>query len=225
MFEAVLLDIDNTLLDFNLSAGKTIEKAFGEMELVFSDKVFDAFLQVNNALWLKIERGEITREELHRIRWKIIFEKLGINADGACMEALFLKYLENFAVPVEGAVDLVKYLSGKYAVYTASNAPYSQQVKRLTDSGIIPFVDGILEFEAIGVHKPQKRFFEECLRALYPVPKERIALIGDSLSADMKGGKSVGITTIWFNHDGLEILKPETCDYAVKRLSEIKNIL
>ena len=225
MIKAVLLDVDNTLLDFNKSASETIKSAFYELGLTFTDGIFEVFLSTNDMLWRKIEQKEITRAELHRIRWNIIFEKLGIKADGHEMERLFLSRLENYAIPVEGALETVKYLSGKYKLYTASNAPYAQQVKRLTLSGIIPFIERILNFEEQGINKPQKRFFEECLKAMSPATKEETVLIGDSLSADMQGGKSVGITTIWFNRSGSANPPSGLCDYTVKSLAEIKAIL
>lgn len=225
MIKAVLLDVDNTLLDFNLSAKATIKLAFGELGVEYSDGVFDTFLRVNDELWRKIERKEITRAKLHGIRWGIIFDKLNISADGKKMEGLFLQHLEDFAFPVEGALDLIFYLAGKYKLYTASNAPYAQQVKRLTKSGIMPYITGILNFEAQGINKPQKQFFEQCLKAMRPAKKEEIVFIGDSLSADMQGGKSVGFTTVWFNHDKLGITPPDTCDYTVQSLYEIKSLL
>jgi len=225
MVKAVLLDVDNTLLDFNLSAKQAMKSAAAELGLTFSEKIFSTFLTVNDALWRKIEKKEMTREELHKVRWGIIFDRLNIPADGNKMETLFLGNLADVAIPVEGAVDIVRYLSGKYKVYTASNAPYSQQVKRLTDSGILPFVTRILNFEERGINKPQPKFFEECLRAVYPATKEETAIIGDSLSADMAGGKTVGFITVWFNHDGLNVQRPDNCDYMVNSLEAIKSIL
>lgn len=225
MIKAVLLDVDNTLLDFNKSAGETIKSAFSELGLNYSGRVFDIFLNTNDTLWRRIEEKEMTREELHRVRWNIIFGKLGIAADGAEMERLFLSRLEDYAIPVDGALDTVKYLSDKYKLYTASNAPYAQQVKRLTLSGIIPFIERILNFEEQGINKPQKRFFEECLKKMLPAKREEIAIIGDSLSADIAGGKSVGITTVWFNRGGFATAPSGLCDYTVKSLAEIKTIL
>lgn len=224
MIKAVLLDVDNTLLDFNKSADATIKSAFNELGIKYSADILDVFLRINDTLWHRIEKKELTREELHRIRWSIIFDKLGITADGHEMERLFLSRLANYAIPVDGAIDIVKYLSGKYKLYTASNAPYAQQVKRLTISGIIPYIEKILNFETQGINKPQQRFFEECLKAVSPAKKEEVAIIGDSLSADIAGGKSIGITTIWFNRTGE---KPVfgLCDYTVEKLSDVKNIL
>ena len=225
MIKAVLLDVDNTLLDFNKSASETIKSAFKDLGLKYSDQIMGAFLRTNDMLWQKVETKEITRQELHRIRWNIIFAEIGINADGHEMEGLFLSRLENFAIPVDGAIDILKYLSAKYKLYTASNAPYAQQVKRLTLSGMIPYIEKILNFENQGINKPQKRFFEECLNAVSPAKKEETAIIGDSLSADIAGGKSVGITTVWFNRGGAAAPANGLCDYTVKSLVEIKAIL
>lgn len=225
MIKAVLLDIDNTLLDFNRSAAETIKSAFGELGLCYSDEIMGVFLRTNNMLWRQIETKEITRAKLHSVRWKIIFDELGIAADGAEMERLFLDKLENFAIPVFGAVDMVKYLAKKYKLYTASNAPYSQQVKRLTKSGIMPYIEKILNFEEQGINKPQTRFFEECLKAVLPATKEETVIIGDSLSADIVGGKSVGIMTVWFDREGSFDTHNDICDYTVRSLAEIKNIL
>ena len=225
MVKAVILDVDNTLLDFNKSACETIKRGFCELGLTYTDGILDVFLRTNDMLWRKIENKEMTREELHRVRWDIIFGKLGINADGGEMERLFLSRLEDYAIPVDGALEIVEYLAGKYKLYTASNAPYAQQVKRLTKSGIMPFIDRILNFEEQGINKPQKRFFEECLRVISPVTKDETVIIGDSLSADMKGGKNVGITTVWFNRNGAANPEKGLCDYTVTSLAEIKGIL
>ena len=225
MIKAVLLDVDNTLLDFNKSAQETIKSAFSELGILYSDEVFDTFLRINDMLWRKIETKEITREELHSVRWNIIFGNLNIKADGHEMERLFLSRLENYAIPVDGAREIVEYLSGKYKLYTASNAPYAQQVKRLTISGLIPFIVKILNFENQGINKPQKRFFEECLKAVSPATKDETVIIGDSLSADIAGGKSVGITTVWFNRGKNDCSTSGLCDYTVRSLKDIRSIL
>lgn len=225
MIKSVLLDIDNTLLDFNKSAKETIKCAFNALSLEFYEEVFDTFLRVNDSLWAKIEQKTMTRQELHRVRWGLIFDELKIDADGAEMERLFLSNLENYAIPVDGALDLVDYLAKKYKLYTASNAPHAQQIKRLTLSNIMPYISGILNFETQGINKPQKQFFAQCAKAMQPVKNDEVVFIGDSLSADMKGGKSVGFTTVWFNYEGKDVVPPDTCDYTVKSLSEIKNIL
>ena len=128
MIKAVLIDVDNTLLDFNKSAEISMKSACEKFNLPFSERFFNTFKTINDGLWQEIEKKTLTREQLHRIRWQIIFQKLGIEFDGVLFEKVFYDNLEYCAVPVDGAVDVIKYLSRKYDVYTASNSNYQLQI-------------------------------------------------------------------------------------------------
>ena len=50
-------------------------------------------------------------------------------------------------------------------------------------------------------------------------------MIGDSLSADISGGVSYGIKTMWFNYDKIPVSADIKADYIVHSLAEIKNYL
>ena len=54
--------------------------------------------------------------------------------------------------------------------------------------------------------------------------KDEVIIIGDSLTADIKGGINAGIKTIWFNKYQEKIPNIQI-DYIVDSLEEIKNIL
>jgi beta-phosphoglucomutase-like phosphatase (HAD superfamily) len=56
MIKAVLLDIDNTLLDFNKCSELAIKKSFLEHGLTYTDEVFPTFLRRNDILWKNIEK-------------------------------------------------------------------------------------------------------------------------------------------------------------------------
>lgn len=89
MITNVLIDVDNTLLDFNKCAEAAIKTGFLKWNIEYSEKVFPVFLEVNDSLWRKIETGEIDKKTLYQLRWKTIFERLGINADGPTFEQDF----------------------------------------------------------------------------------------------------------------------------------------
>ncbi len=59
--KAILLDIDNTILDFNKSAEKAIEIAFKKFGLEFNENTINVFIKENDKLWQKIERGRINK--------------------------------------------------------------------------------------------------------------------------------------------------------------------
>lgn len=221
--KAVLIDIDNTLLDFNKCATECIRLAFEKFNLPFNDKTFGVFKKINDALWLEIENRTLTKTELHQVRFNRVLNALGLEYDGWEVEQQFLANLKECAIPVDGAVDLMKYLSKKYIVCTASNSFYNQQVKRLTTAGIYSYVDNMFISEVIGFEKPSSAFFLECLDRLNITDKNQVVMIGDSLTADIKGGKDFGITTIWFNPENQP--KSNDCDIVVNSLEQIKNYL
>lgn len=222
--KAVFIDIDNTLLDFNKCALWSMQKVFNDYGLSFENSMFDTFNMINNRLWLRIEKGELTKEELYACRWNMIFALIGIDVDGVEFENVFYSYLTESAEPVEGALDLLKYLHGKYLVCAASNASYAQQIKRLNNAGMAEYLDRIFISEQIGFSKPQKEFFERCFEKISPIVPSETVMIGDSLTADIEGGASFGMKTCRYNHN-LTNESSDLPDFTVCSLSEIKKFL
>lgn len=200
MLTTLFFDIDNTLLDFSACSKDSMQRAFEDYGLHFADDMFDTFVAQNNMLWRRIELGELTKDGLFKIRWNIIFEKLGIaGVDGEEFEEDFHKYLNVSCVPVDGAKQTLKYLSGKYRLYAASNAPLGQQPRRMKLADLDKYMDGYFISEELGAPKPSKRFFDECFARLDGVTPAQVMMIGDSKSADIDGARQYGMATCWFN--------------------------
>ena len=223
--KVVFLDVDNTLLDFNENAKLCLKITFEQFNLSFLDNYYTVFKRINDNLWHEVEKKIITREQLHEIRFDIIFKELGVNANGKAFEKAFLSNLNKCTIFVDGAMETVKYLSKKYIVCSASNAPYIQQVERLKNSGIDKYLTHKFISEELGAVKPDANFFEKCCNRLNFYDKTKMVMIGDSLSADILGGKNFGIKTIWFNFEKQTPPYKVEPDFTVNFLSEIKNIL
>ena len=85
-----LIDIDNTLLDFDEYVRQTMQSGFAHFGLrPYEPFMDDVFERENNELWRALERGELTFAELKRVRWNSIFEALGLDFDGAVFEEYF----------------------------------------------------------------------------------------------------------------------------------------
>ena len=225
MIKAIIIDIDNTLIDFHKSAYLAVQKSFIKHGLKFDDGVFETFVKINDELWLQIERGLLDRETLWGIRFQKVLGALNIDYDAPDqVEKDFRAFLYDIAIAVDGAKDLLEYLKGKYKVYAGSNAIYNQQINRLTLAGLIEYLDGIFVSEKIGYQKPSKEFFDACFENMNGVKQSEVVMIGDSVTADIKGGYLYGLTTIWFDHKNTG----KTCEYAnytVNKLSDVKSIL
>lgn len=226
MCKAVFLDVDNTLLDFNACATLSLRRAFARVGVARdAAEAFPVFRRVNDALWLSLERGEITREQLHAVRFTRVFEALGVEADAAAAEQTFFTGLHDTAEPVDGARELLAYLHGKYRVYVASNSSYDQQHRRLGLAGMLPDIDALFVSASLGANKPSRAFFDACFAQLPGLAPGECVMIGDSLSADIAGAADYGMRTVWFNHDHVPVPSPCPADHVVDRLAEIRDIL
>lgn len=221
MIKAVLIDVDDTLLDFKKSAEVSIKKSAKERGITIPDDIIETFVRHNDGWWHKIERGEVTKAELRLYRWAGIFKELGIETDGATFDDLFKNNLRQAYVKVDGAENLLKYLS-KYRLYVASNAhDEDYQRERLSGAGLLDYFDGLFVSGAVGANKPTKQFFDRCMETIKVLPCE-VVMVGDSLTADIDGAKAYGYHTVWF--DKYKKGVGGEADHVAKSLDEVVDI-
>lgn len=225
MKKKILIDLDNTLIDFNECARHSIMNIFDDLGFRYDENVFNTFITENVKIWKRLENGEIDKAYLRANRWNIILGKLGIDYDGTIIEERFENGVAQGAYAVEGAYDLLDYLYGKYDLYIVSNGFRFVQESRLKIGNFNKYFKDVFVSEDIGVQKPGIEFFEYCFNKMGNPPKDEAILIGDSLSADIKGGNIFKIDTIWFNKNGDSPDKTIVPTYIVNSLAEIKSIL
>ncbi len=225
MKKIILMDLDNTIIDFNECARHSIMDIFADLGFHYDENVFETFITENVKIWKRLELGEIDKPYLRANRWNIILGKLGIKYDGTIIEERFENGVAKGAYPVEYAYELLEYLYKKYDIYVVSNGFRFVQESRVKIGRYDKYFKELFLSEDIGIQKPDIRFFDYCYEKIGCPPKEDLILIGDSLSADITGGNNFGIDTIWFNKNNdspSEIVKPT---YTVNKLKEIENIL
>lgn len=221
----VLLDLDNTLIDFNECAKHSIINSFKRHGFTYTDDVFEVFITENVKIWKRLEKGEITKAQLRADRWNIILSRLGIDYDGTIIEEEFENGVAQGAYAVEGAYELLDYLFPKYELYIVSNGFRFVQESRLKIGDFRKYFKDIFLSEDVGVQKPAKEFFDYCFDKLGHPEKDDVILIGDSLSADITGSLSFGIDCIWFNKNGDDTPTDIKPNFIVDKLKEIENIL
>lgn len=227
MIKAVFIDVDNTLLDFGESSKIAITKTAKQFGIELDDSFFGVFKVINDYLWRQIEDKKITKDELWNMRFNMVFSECGIDfSNGALFDTKYRENLFNTAVPVDNAIDVLRYLKSKYKICVTSNSiRHDQQVNRLEIAGMMQYIDKVFTMENIGYAKPDTRFFDACLISLGNIEKDEILLIGDSLSADIMGGINFGIKTCWFNFENEPEPKDIHPDFIITSLTEIKEIL
>lgn len=235
----IMLDVDNTLLDFELCARSCWKKVAKEFGFTLPEDLDAVFHRINDSLWQDLEKGLLTIDDIHRVRWKKIFSAIGREdyaAKGEAFEEAFVEKLKWEREPVEGALEVLSYLAGKYTLLAGTNGPWDQQYMRLRDAHMLPYLKGgLFVSEEIGFSKPQRPFFEACLAKMKEEGKipeeditpEKMLMIGDSLTADIIGAKEFGMKTLWYDHKnkGMGAKGSDKADVRVEKLTEILRLL
>ena len=225
MVEFLFLDLDDTILDFHQAERVALSKTIRDFGVEPTEQVLHRYHLINKAHWERLERGEITREQVLVGRFAVLFEELGIAVDPAACTAA---YSENLAIGhyfMPGAEEAVKRLSKKYRLFLASNGTASVQHGRMTSANLYRFFEKVFVSQDIGYNKPAIEYFERCFAQIPDFDPKKAMIVGDSLTSDIRGGKNVGIATCWVNPDhapGKEGIVP---DYEIEALPQLEALL
>ena len=220
----ILFDLDDTILDFRTAERNAISSTFEKLGIDSSERTLRRYSEINISCWHKLERGEMTRAEVLISRFEKLFSELGIERSAYEAQSLYEQFLGNGHYFVPGAPELLETLYGKYELYIISNGVAATQKKRIASAGIAKYFNDIFISEHIGFNKPSKEFFEACFSRIPRFRREDALIVGDSLSADIRGGVNSGVATCWLDPDGekTEDIKP---DYSIRSLSELPELL
>ncbi len=203
-YACLLVDLDGTLLDFELAEKEAIVETLQAFSLPFDDETVATYSQINQSLWQDLEQRKIKKDQLMKHRFSLLLEKLGAKADPIKMNNDYTTRLSSSAVVYPGAKEILEELSEFCTLAAASNGTYKVQMERLKKSGLLPYFDEIFISEKVGATKPSPKFFDAALQKLGLKNRNRVLMVGDSLSADIKGGQNAKIDTCWLNFKNLE---------------------
>lgn len=86
-------------------------------------------------------------------------------------------------------------------------------------------MDEVFVSEEVGVEKPNRRFFEHAIKTLGIEHREKILVVGDSLTADIRGGQNAGLATCWCNFDGQPEPTENKPTYVIHNWQELYSIV
>lgn len=222
---SILIDIDDTLLDFGKAEKAAIAKAYRDYGIDPSEKNIARYSVINQAQWEAMERGELTREQVLLRRHQLFFQELGAEVPLQEFEDCYRRYLGIGHYFIEGAQELLDYLFGKYDLYIASNGVAETQYSRMESAGIGKYFKQVFISETTGSHKPEKAYFDYCFARMENFSPQSTLIIGDSLTGDIKGGLDAGIRTCWFNPKGKPGREDIVPHYEIRSLHELVGIL
>ena len=199
MIEFLLLDLDDTILDFHKAERIALSKTIQDFGVEPTEEALALYHKINKWHWEQLELGVMTREEVLTGRFAVFFRELGKTVDPtACARS----YESNLSIGhyfLPGAEETVQALSKKYRLFLVSTGTATVQHSRLTSAGLYPYFEQVFVSQEIGFNKPDKAYFDRCFERIPGFDPEKALMVGDSLTSDIKGGINAGVRTVWIN--------------------------
>ncbi len=227
-YTCIFLDLDRTLWDFEANAREAFLEMFDQYNLqkIFTD--FETFHQTyrrfNRQLWEDYRNGKIDKERLKYVRFLLTLQAFGKD-DAELARQLGEDYVAISATKTQlfpHSHEVLSYLKGKYRLYIITNGFQEIQLKKISNSKLGGYFDGIITSERAGVQKPHAEIFQYALRQAGAEASASL-MIGDDIEGDILGAQALGMDQMLFNPESkVHQAKPT---FEIHSLLEIKQIL
>lgn len=219
-YRAVLFDIDDTLIDFKRSEKLSLEKVYAKFfsKKAEKEEFFNEYHLINQALWKQVEEGTMASKIVGSVR----FQKLAdlYQTPGSQKVASdYEDHLVDNSDWIYGAKPLLEALKRQgIMIGFISNGFARVQRGKYKSLELDNYSDVLVISEEIGCAKPDPKIFHFALDLLNTKSSETL-MVGDSLSIDGVGARSVGMPFCWYNPLNAPAFKDWNPNYILRDLS------
>ncbi len=198
----VLFDLDGTLFDYERAETDAVAGTLHSLGLPSGPDALARYRRINRGHWAALERGETSAAQLRTQRWADLLAELAPHRCATTdLEVLATGYLQQLAAGshlLPGAEQVVARLGVSHRIGFVTNGLAEVQRPRLAASPVADAGAVLVISEEVGAAKPAAAFFDAAFTAMGQPPRSQVTIVGDSLSADIAGGRAYGLMTVWF---------------------------
>ncbi len=233
-YKYLIFDADYTLVSYKQDEIKAFRKLYDEIGYPYDDTVLERSHRFSEEAWreaglydVHLEEIQQRYHELYLSHVKNLFEKefsvTGFDYDPQTASDKLMEYVAADGHLMDGAKETLKTLSERgYIICVATNGMVKMQTGRLRL--LKPYIYKLFASEALGVIKPNKRFYEIMLETLQTTAKDCL-MIGDSLYSDIAGANGVGMDSCWFDTRKMEESDSIKPTFHISSLLELLTLL
>ena len=212
MTRLALFDLDDTLLDHRGAVSRGIVEYVGGLDdFVVEDQ------ERSVALWHELEdrhyhrylAGELSFAGQRRARALDFAAAHGVTLADVEADLWFDSYFENYRGAWELFDDALPCLDrladAGWRLGVITNGELDYQRVKLERTGLTDRFEHVVASGSLGVAKPDPRIFEHAC-ALFGVGPVDAVYVGDRLLTDAVGAASAGLTGVWLNRFGDEVV-------------------
>ena len=125
---------------------------------------------------------------------------------------------------IDGAHDILEYLSSRYNMAILSNSFERALRAKVESAGFDKYFKAIHSSELIKINKPAAGAFEYAINSIGG-DKNSSIMIGDNLSTDIMGARNSGIDQIWLSAEDNRTEIDFVPTHTISSLFELRDIL
>ncbi len=227
-YEAIIFDIDGTLIDYDYSQFQSLDKLldiipWNNVSRPPTKDVFDYWYKEKNEFYTRPDSNQINQYDQQKIilenvlaNWKIIVDSTQLT------NSLFELYETTWrAYP-----DVLECLFNlnKYKVCIISNGESEFQRLKLTKTGLDKYFSEILISGDIKIKKPNPIIYQTMSDRIN-ISLEKCVYIGDRLDFDAIGSSEAGMLGVWLNRKNISGKKVPKSIKTITSLQQLSSLL
>jgi len=231
--KAVLLDLDDTLLDYSSCAEQCWTEACAASAGALDQTLLLAELeQARRRFWSDPERHR--RERVDMVRAWTTIVAYALERYGAPDPRRAATVAEDFAARRRALMRLFPEAREFLGTLRARGLPLAlvtngdarEQRDKIQRHDLAPFFDAILIEGEMGVGKPEAVVYKKALDALGVTAGPDVWMVGDNLEWDVAGSQRVGLRAAWIDRPGTGLPPDATVrpDRIVRTLGELTRV-
>jgi 2-haloacid dehalogenase len=225
MYETLLFDFDHTLFDSDASEALAFAETLQDFGVTDPNVHFAKYQKINQALWVAVEKGILTPNDVRTERFAQLAIMIGLDADPIAVADRYVAAMGANGELYPGAFAVLEQLATSTTLALVTNALSEVQRSRIARVGIARFFTAIVISGEVGPSKPSPAIYDITFGLLNNPNKDCTLMIGDSLSSDIKGGTNYGIDTCWYNVHGKVASPTDIVTHEIASLEQLLNLV
>ena len=205
-YEAIIFDIDGTLIDYDYAQYQTLDKLldiipWNNSTRPMTKEVFEYWYKEKNEFYTRPDSNKVNQYEQQKIilenvlaNWKIIVDSTQLT------NTLFDIYETSWRAYPDVLECLFKL--NEYKLCVISNGDSKFQRLKLTKTGLDRYFSEVLVSGDIKIKKPNSKIFQTMSDNIN-IPLNKCVYIGDRLDFDAIGSSDAGMLGVWLNRKNI----------------------